>query len=244
MIAIYKPKGRALEYAPLACNLYRGCGHKCTYCYAPQVIRESRESFHNAVVPRKNILASIRKDAARLCFGNIVDPQRVLLSFTSDPYQKENDEHKLTRSAIEILHGYGLSVEILSKGGMRATQDFDLLGDDDRVAATLTSVSDDIAREWEPGAALPKDRMAYLKLAKSRGLVTWASLEPVIDPAESLEIIRQTHTFVDKFKVGTLNHHARSKEIDWRRFGLDAVELLEKLGCDYYIKSDLREAIG
>jgi len=240
MVAIYEPKGRALEYAPLACNLYRGCGHKCTYCYAPQVIRESRDTFHSSINPRKNILAEIRKDAAKL--RN--DPRRVLLSFTSDPYQKENDEHKLARSAIEILHEHGLSVEILSKGGMRATQDFDLLGAEDRVAATLTSVSDDIAREWEPGAALPKDRMAYLELAKSRGLVTWASLEPVIDPAESLEIIRQTHTFVDKFKVGTLNHHARSKEIDWRRFGLDAVELLEKLGCDYYIKKDLREAIG
>lgn len=29
---IYAPKGQAGEYAPLAANPYRGCGHKCSYC--------------------------------------------------------------------------------------------------------------------------------------------------------------------------------------------------------------------
>jgi len=30
---IYKPKGRAREYAKLALNLYSQCGHGCTYCW-------------------------------------------------------------------------------------------------------------------------------------------------------------------------------------------------------------------
>jgi DNA repair photolyase len=32
---IYRPAGEAGEYAPLATNPYRGCGHKCAYCYVP-----------------------------------------------------------------------------------------------------------------------------------------------------------------------------------------------------------------
>jgi len=240
MVAIYEPKGRALEYAPLACNLYRGCGHRCTYCYAPNVLREDREKFHASIAPRPRILAELEKDAAKL-HG---DPRRVLLSFTSDPYQPANEEFKLTRQAIEILHSHGLCVEILSKGGMRATQDFDLLGERDRVAATLTSVTGPVSHEWEPGAASPGERVKYLKEAKRQGLVTWASLEPVLDPEQSLEIIRRCHPFIDKFKVGTLNHHPVAKTIDWKKFGNDAVALLEELGCDYYIKKDLREAIG
>jgi len=31
-IYIYAPKGQAFEYAPLATNPYRGCGHICSDC--------------------------------------------------------------------------------------------------------------------------------------------------------------------------------------------------------------------
>jgi DNA repair photolyase len=31
--AIYKPKGKAGEYAEWACNLYVGCSNNCSYCY-------------------------------------------------------------------------------------------------------------------------------------------------------------------------------------------------------------------
>jgi DNA repair photolyase len=34
-LVIYEPKGKAGEYAPLALNLYAGCSHGCTYCFAP-----------------------------------------------------------------------------------------------------------------------------------------------------------------------------------------------------------------
>jgi len=30
---IYAPAGKAGEYAPLAANPYKGCGHCCSYCY-------------------------------------------------------------------------------------------------------------------------------------------------------------------------------------------------------------------
>ena len=76
--------------------------------------------------------------------------------------------------------------------------------------------------------------------AKSMGIMTWASLEPVIEPEQSLEIIRRAHGYVDLFKVGTLNHHPRAREIDWHKFAADAVRLLRELNCSYYIKDDLR----
>ena len=67
-------------------------------------------------------------------------------------------------------------------------------------------------------------------LLHAAGVPTWVSLEPVIDPAASLEIIRQTHKFVDLFKVGKLNYHQHAKTIDWRSFAIEAVELLKSLG--------------
>lgn len=35
---IYAPAGQAGEYAKLAANPYRGCGHGCTYCLAPDTL--------------------------------------------------------------------------------------------------------------------------------------------------------------------------------------------------------------
>ena len=42
--------------------------------------------------------------------------------------------------------------------------------------------------------------------------------------------------------MGKLNHApVLEDEIDWRRFGARAAQLLEKLGKKYYIKKDLAE---
>lgn len=35
---IYAPAGQAGEYAPLAANPYRGCGHGCVYCLSPETL--------------------------------------------------------------------------------------------------------------------------------------------------------------------------------------------------------------
>ena len=130
-----------------------------------------------------------------------------------------------------------------SDGGMRAARDFDLLTDRDAFATTLTFINANDSQQWEPGAASPADRIKAMKLAYSKGIRVWASLEPVLDPEQSLELIRLTHGFVDLFKVGKLNHHPRAKEINWHEFGWKAKNLLESLGNDYYLKHDLRQAM-
>jgi DNA repair photolyase len=48
---IYAPRGQAGEYAPLATNPYRGCGHGCAYCYVPNVISKCRERTSMPVRP-------------------------------------------------------------------------------------------------------------------------------------------------------------------------------------------------
>jgi DNA repair photolyase len=67
---------------------------------------------------------------------------------------------------------------------------------------------------WEPGAALPEEKINSLRRAHEKGIKTWVSLEPVLYPEITLEIIRRTYGFVDEFKVGTLNYHSHAKNID------------------------------
>jgi len=146
MKAIYEPKGKAREYAALACNVYAGCDHGCVYCYAPDALFKTREVFYKPKL-RDGFLKNLDSDCSKL-----KTTERILLSFTCDPYQPFDVEHKITRSAIDI----------------------------------------------------------------------------------------RTHDFVDLFKVGKLNYHPLSREIDWKKFGNDAISLLESLGKPHYIKADLR----
>ena len=130
---------------------------------------------------------------------------------------------------------------ILTKGGKRAERDFDLLTKTDKFGVTLTCLDNNESLKWESGAALPIERIESLKNAHKLGVLTWVSLEPVINPDTSLKIIRQTHEFVDLYKVGKMNYHPIAKTIDWNKFGNDAINLLNSLEKEYYIKDDLKK---
>lgn len=237
MKAIYEPKGKAKEYCDLAVNLYKGCGHGCSYCYAPDIWRKqglSREDFYNHPAVREGILEAIAKEAPKY------KGREVQLCFTCDPYQPIDEKLQITREAIKILKANDITVRILTKGGLLSTRDFDLLEPGrDWYGATLTFADDESSFDFEFMAAPPEKRIEALKQAHAIGIRTWASLEPVISPAQTLDIIRFTHSYVDVFKVGKWNHDKRAKEIDWARFVNRAVALLEELGKGYYIKEDL-----
>ncbi|MDD5704038.1 MAG: radical SAM protein, partial [Dehalococcoidales bacterium] len=218
MKAVYHPKGKAGEYADWALNLFSGCSNLCQYCYVPSVMHKTREEFHTNVQPRKDILLNLEEDVKYLCTYPELPPCRsIFLCFACDPYPTD-DPYELTRRAIRIIHGASIKVMILTKGGRRAERDFDLLTDKDQFGVTLTCLDEAESLKWEPGAALPVERMISLKQAKYHSIQTWVSLEPVLNPETTLEIIRQTNSYVDMYKVGVLNYHPLTQTIDCPKF--------------------------
>ncbi len=233
--AIYEAKGSAREYSELACNLYRGCGHQCLYCYGPQVLHTDKAKFADPE-PRKGILEQLQKDST--VFLRKGETRPVLFCFLTDPYQPIDEAYQLTRQAIMVLKEHGWHVMILTKGGNHALRDFDLLDSKDCFGVTLTLLNEEGSRKWEPHAAPPAERIETLKVAHAQGIPTWVSLEPVIAPPVTLEIIKLTHEFVDEYKVGVMNY--MNLGVDWRQFANDVTALLDNLGCKYYLKRDLR----
>jgi DNA repair photolyase len=236
---IYEPQGRAREYAELAANLYCGCDHGCVYCYAPLATRKSRDIFHNPSV-RSNIIEKFWQDAIEL--ERIGEKRTILLSFTTDPYQKLDKTEKLTRKAIEILHSCNLKVAILTKGGERSERDFDLLSQKSELSeygATLVFINEDQRELIEPQAAPTLERIHSLKKAYDKGIQTYVSLEPVWESEQSLELIELTSDFVDFYKVGKLNYNIQQKNVNWKQFKTDVIKKLDELGKKYYIKKDL-----
>ena len=122
---IYEPRTRAREYCDLAVNIYTGCNHGCVYCYAPRVLRKTREEFAK-VSPRKDIAEAVKRQIER----DKITGRKIMLCFTCDPYPK-NIDTTVTRDVIKAIKDSGNYVCILTKGGLRARRDFDLLGKKD-----------------------------------------------------------------------------------------------------------------
>lgn len=240
MRAVYEPKGPAREYAELALNHYLFCAHGCTYCYARKVMRKSPDQWGD-YHEKKNVLSDTMHDC-KLLSG---DSRNVLLCFMSDPYQPCEEETGLTRKILKVMVSHNVKPTILTKGGLRAVRDFDILSgiQGAEFAVTLTTDSAEESLQWEPGAALPEERIESLQLAHEAGIRTWVSFEPVINPESVLRMIEGTHDFVDFYKVGKLNHDRRARDTDWPEFRAAVIHKLELLNCEYLIKDALKEEI-
>lgn len=234
---IYAPAGQAGEYAPLAANPYRGCGHGCAYCYVPSVIKMPRSEFDKGATERTDFLAALTKDAKKYQAAGRRD--QVMLSFTTDPYHP--GDTALTRATLQVLRDHGMGFCTLTKGGTRALRDIDLFRPDrDAFASTLTSLDADFSAKWERGAATPDDRVKALWKFHKAGIFTWVSLEPTLNVESSLRIVEETYNFVDLFKIGRVNYLPMTKTTDWQTYTLRMVELCQRLGVKHYIKRDLQ----
>ena len=237
MDIIYEPKGKAKEYSELAINLYEGCLHACKYCYCPEIRHKTLEEWSRNPHPRENIIHQLENNAKKRHFR---ETREVLLCFMSDPYQ--SDEAALvTRQALLILEKYQFQkVNILTKAGFRAMNDFDILKRNGwKYGSTIIFNYEKSREEWEPSAPSIQSRIDAVRYAHSQGIFTWVSVEPVIYPDESVQVIKQLLPYVDFWKVGKLNHFPNiEKDIDWKSFYQEVKSLIpdEKV----YYKFDLR----
>ncbi len=215
MKPIYEPKGRAKEYGDYALNIYTGCPHRCYYCFAPNVLRRDREQFHSDVRPRENIVEETIKQLER----EKITGKLIHLCFTCDPYPTGYDT-STTREIIKVLKAAGNHVQILTKGD--GSRDFDLLDENDWYGVTYTGA--DTADE--PCALTQTARLFTLAEAKSKGIKTWVSFEPVVNAEQVLWTIWAHHIFFDRVKIGKLNYYLSN--IDWAKFGADAEALCKR----------------
>lgn len=231
---IYEPKGKAKEYGDYAINIYTGCPHRCYYCFAPGVLHRDKETFHSHVEPRPGIIEAVKKQLDK----EKITGKLIHLCFTCDPYPTGYDS-TATREIIKLLKEAGNHVQILTKGD--GSRDFDLLDENDWYGITISS-NTNIASVAELGAISPGNRMDVLEEAHRRGIKTWVSFEPVLEPDAVLSVIAGYFDLFDKVKVGKLNYWP--SDIDWATFGKIAENVCKETGVDYYIKDSLRAEMG
>lgn len=244
MAAIYEPSGAAREYSPLALNYITGCDHGCVYCYVPKMMKRFRAGYiHSDVYIKEE--AKLMKELTSSFKKHRNSPKQVFLSFLTDPYSHFNKETKLTRRVLEMLLEYQIPVSILSKGGFNILEDLDVIkqfGENIQIGGSLTFVDKDLSKKWEQNSSDPQERFETLNILHNEGIRTWASMEPVIYPDQSLEIMEITKDYVDAYKIGKLNHFPKHEQkFDWTKFLNDAIRIMRKNNKPFYIKNDLAE---
>lgn len=240
MSIIYAPQGRAGEYSPLALNIYKGCSHGCVYCYVPNIQKRDRAEFNASAEPRKNIIAEIEKEAKKLAYST----KQILLNFSHDPYDKYDEKNQYTREVLKILLKNKIPVSVLTKAGTKCLRDLDLFREFEnhiQVGASLTLSNPDDSKKYEPNAALPDDRIEALKELKENYIITWASFEPVLDPAQSIEMIERAILYTDIFKLGKISNYSPLVKINWNDYLEKALSILRNYSKDIYVKKELRE---
>lgn len=186
-------------------NPYSGCSFNCLFCY----IRGSKYGEHmgEKLAVKTNAVELLDKQlAARAKKGQY---GFIVLSSATDPYLQVERQTSLTRSLLEVILKHRFPLHVITRSDL-VTRDFDLLKQIEAAAilsadldAKLTrkvfvtfsfsTLDDDTAKIFEPGATPPTKRLATLEGALKEGFFSGASLMPLLpfitDTGENLEIM-------------------------------------------------------
>jgi DNA repair photolyase len=165
-------------------NPYRGCEHGCIYCYA----RPTHEylGFSAGLDFESKIMVKI--DAAQLLEAELSSPrwqpQVVVMSGVTDPYQPVERKLKITRSCLEVLAKFRNPVAIITKNRLVA-RDVDLLAElAGRNAAavniSVTSLDPALQRVLEPRTSVPAARLEAISLLRDARIPVGVMVAPVI----------------------------------------------------------------
>jgi len=185
--------------AQFAANVGTRCGHQCTYCSTPALMRmhpafkEAGESpfAEGYALVDPTTPERIRRDARRLRNRGMIQ-----LCTIVDAWAPEAQELDLGRRCLEaILAEPGWTIRILTKNAAVAN-DYDLIEkhrDRVLVGLSITGTPDqqEVLKAIEPYASPIRDRMAALREAHARGLRTYGMLCPILpgiaDRAEQID---------------------------------------------------------
>jgi DNA repair photolyase len=172
-------------------NPYRGCQHNCAYCYAPNVLRLSREYWGDSIEAKTNIPLVLSKELKTKKHGVIG------ISTVTDPYQPVERTFRLTRACLEQLLPHDFPAHIQTKSAL-VSRDIDLISQfsDAQVMMSIGTLNDQERRLLEPSTSPIQDRLAVLRKLTDAGIKTAIFFGPVY-PAITDEDIP---VILEKFK--------------------------------------------
>src|SRR5216110_1471045 len=173
-------------------NPYRGCEHGCIYCYA----RPTHEylgfsaglDFESKIMVKTNAPELLRAELESPRW----QPQTLVMSGVTDPYQPVEKKLQITRGCLEVLAKFKNPVAIITKNRL-VTRDLDLLCELAKYNAvavnlSVTSLDPNLQRVLEPRTSSPQARLDAISQLRSVGIPTGVMVAPVIPGLTDHEI--------------------------------------------------------
>ena len=176
--ALYRHNSKWLPFK-YDINVYRGCAHRCIYCYALYSHAYiGGGNFHREIYAKTNIAAVLAGELRRF------SGETVNLGGVTDSYQPAEREYKLMPGVLELLAAHRVPLTISTKSPL-ILRDIDLLGrvagaGGAKAAFTVTTLDDTVARLIEPGAPPPCARMDAVRTLRQNGIACGVHLMPII----------------------------------------------------------------
>jgi DNA repair photolyase len=195
-------------------NPYRGCEFGCKYCYA-RYTHEFMEMWDGELFERK-IYAKV--DAPELLRQELRAGKDkglpIALGTATDPYQPAEKQFGITRRILEVMTEFaGLDFSITTKSVL-IRRDIDLLSVISRrhrfsVHMTITTLNEHLARQLEPKAPPPVQRLEAIRALSDAGVAVGVNLMPILpgltDDARSLDAVAQAAALAGaRFLYGNL----------------------------------------
>lgn len=173
-------------------NVYRGCEHGCSYCFARPSHAYLELSpgldFETRLFAKTNIADVLRAELARP--GYRCAP--IAMGTNTDPYQPIERRHRLTREVIGLLAGCGHPFTLLTKNAL-VERDLDLLAPAAArglasVALSVTTLDNRLSARLEPRASAPHRRLQAIRRLVEAGVPTGVMFAPVIPAVNDHEL--------------------------------------------------------
>lgn len=206
-------------------NVYQGCEHGCTYCYA----RTTHEywglsaglDFEQKIFVRHNAPQLLRETFEKKSWK----PVPFMLSGNTDCYQPAERTFELTRKILEICLEYRHPVSIITKNSL-ILRDTDILQELSKlrlvhVNVSLTTLDNDLRQHLEPRTATPTQRLRVIKELSHAGIPVRVMVAPIIPSLNSHEVPAIIEKAADAGALGVgytivrLNGSIADIFIDW-----------------------------
>ena len=162
-------------------NIYRGCQHNCQYCYAIGSHKYlGSDSFFDEIHVKTNIVDELEKELRNENWKREV----INIGGVTDSYQPIEAKYKLMPEILKLLIKYKTPAIISTKSKL-VIRDYDLIDELSRItyiniAATITTMEEDIRIKIEPSASKSAERFEFLKEFRKTNASVGLHVMPII----------------------------------------------------------------